>query len=171
MATTKTARPAKEPGSAQEPGSTPEPPTTRKPRSARARVAREPGLSQGPKLLKKTIRERLAAMLESPTEDGDREYADAVVAALVREAGKGNVSAFNAIRDILGEKPKDKPGQGGLPGKGRDPSGAGQAEVMGAACPADYLGPTGWPGPAEVMRQLLAQRRGETDGHEHGVSE
>ena len=58
--------------------------------------------------LKKSLRERLVILLETKTEDGQGDNADAMTVALIREAAKGNVPAYLAVRDTVGEKPTDK---------------------------------------------------------------
>ena len=67
------------------------------------------GLASGKaRRLKKTIRERLEALLAAKSEEENMDNADAIVLSLVREARRGNVQAFIAIRDSVGEKPTDK---------------------------------------------------------------
>lgn len=58
---------------------------------------------------KKSIRERLAALIELPSEiiEG-MDNGAAIGMAMIREAQGGNVSAAAWVRDTLGEKPRDK---------------------------------------------------------------
>jgi len=54
---------------------------------------------------KKKLADYLLAVLQSKTETGD--VATDVAISLVREAANGNVSAFQTIRDTIGEKVPD----------------------------------------------------------------
>lgn len=56
---------------------------------------------------KKTIRETLEMMLSGKMPDGATRQ-DAIVVALMEKALSGDVRAFEAIRDSIGEKPSDK---------------------------------------------------------------
>ena len=56
---------------------------------------------------KKTIRETLEMMLSGKMPDGTTRQ-DAMVVALLEKALSGDVRAFEAIRDSIGEKPTDK---------------------------------------------------------------
>lgn len=58
----------------------------------------------------KSLREALQAMLDGKYEvDGKTlEGRDALALALIQKAASGDVSAFNSIRDTIGEKPKEK---------------------------------------------------------------
>ncbi len=56
---------------------------------------------------KKTIRETLEMMLSGKMPDGATRQ-DAIVTALFEKALSGDVRAFEAIRDSIGEKPSDK---------------------------------------------------------------
>ena len=58
----------------------------------------------------KSLREALQAMLDGKYEvDGKTlEGRDTLALALIRKAASGDVSAFNSIRDTIGEKPKEK---------------------------------------------------------------
>ena len=58
---------------------------------------------------KKTLREALEVLLDMPClDDPGLSNREAVAVALLREALKGEVKAFAALRDTLGEKPSDK---------------------------------------------------------------
>lgn len=55
---------------------------------------------------KKMLKELLEDALSKGTET-DNEYVN-ITLALIREANKGNVKAYEVIRDTLGQKPVDK---------------------------------------------------------------
>ena len=55
---------------------------------------------------KKLLKELLEDALSKGTET-DNEYVN-ITSALIREANKGNVKAYEVIRDTLGQKPVDK---------------------------------------------------------------
>lgn len=54
---------------------------------------------------KKMLRDLLEEALEKKTETGNK-YIDITI-ALITEAEKGNVKAYETIRDTLGQKPKE----------------------------------------------------------------
>ena len=54
---------------------------------------------------KKMLRDLLEEALEKQTDTGNK-YIDITI-ALIKEAEKGNVKAYETIRDTLGQKPKD----------------------------------------------------------------
>ncbi len=54
---------------------------------------------------KKMLRDLLEEALEKETETGNK-YIDITI-ALIKEAEKGNVKAYETIRDTLGQKPKE----------------------------------------------------------------
>ena len=54
---------------------------------------------------KKMLRELLEEALEKKTDTGNK-YID-ITTALIKEAEKGNVRAYETIRDTLGQKPKE----------------------------------------------------------------
>lgn len=54
---------------------------------------------------KKMLRDLLEEALEKKTETGNK-YIDITI-ALIKEAEKGNVKAYETIRDTLGQKPKE----------------------------------------------------------------
>lgn len=77
-----------------------------------AAEAREKGKKGGiasgkARRLKKTIRETLEMMLAGQMPDGATRR-DAIVVALLEKALSGDVRAFEAIRDSIGEKPTEK---------------------------------------------------------------
>lgn len=55
---------------------------------------------------KKILRELLEEALEKKTKTGNR-YVD-ITNALIQEAERGNVKAYETIRDTLGQKPKEE---------------------------------------------------------------
>ena len=75
------------------------------------REAREIGKKGGKKSAevrkeKKLLKDLLEEALEKKTKTGNK-YIDITI-ALINEAEKGNVKAYETIRDTLGQKPKDK---------------------------------------------------------------
>lgn len=55
---------------------------------------------------KKTFKELLKIALEMRTKNGNTN-AEEIVASMILKAQSGDVKAFEAIRDTIGEKPKD----------------------------------------------------------------
>lgn len=56
---------------------------------------------------KKTFKELLKIALEMRTKNGNTN-AEEIVASLILKAQSGDVKAFEAVRDTIGEKPKDE---------------------------------------------------------------
>lgn len=56
---------------------------------------------------KKTFKELLKIALEMSTKSGNTN-AEEIVVSMIRKAQSGDVKAFEAIRDTIGEKPKDE---------------------------------------------------------------
>lgn len=56
---------------------------------------------------KKTFKELLKIALEMSTKSGNTN-AEEIVASMILKAQSGDVKAFEAIRDTIGEKPKDE---------------------------------------------------------------
>lgn len=76
--------------------------------SEQRELARKGGIASGrSRRKKKTIRETLEMMLAGKMPDGATRR-DAIVAALLEKALSGDVRAFEAIRDSIGEKPTEK---------------------------------------------------------------
>lgn len=70
-------------------------------------IARKGGIASGKaRQEKKMLKELLEDALSKGTET-DNEYVN-ITLALIREANKGNVKAYEVIRDTLGQKPVDK---------------------------------------------------------------
>ena len=77
--------------------------TTKKARE----IGRKGGIASGKaKKEKKMLKELLEDALSKGTET-DNEYIN-ITLALIREANRGNVKAYEVIRDTLGQKPIDK---------------------------------------------------------------
>jgi hypothetical protein len=70
-------------------------------------IARMGGIASGKaRQEKKLLKELLEDALSKGTET-DNEYIN-ITLALIKEANKGNVKAYEVIRDTLGQKPVDK---------------------------------------------------------------
>ena len=70
-------------------------------------IARKGGIASGEaRREKKLLRELLEDALSKGTET-DNEYVN-ITLALIKEANKGNVKAYEVIRDTLGQKPKEE---------------------------------------------------------------
>lgn len=73
------------------------------------RRGRNGGLASGKARQKrKELRELLEVALSMPDESLDMSNAEAIAAALVEKAKSGDVRAFEAIRDTVGEKPVNR---------------------------------------------------------------
>lgn len=71
--------------------------------SERRENAKKAGIKSGEvRRARKTLREELLLLLES----GDIQ--NKISLALLRKAQKGNIKAFEVIRDTIGEKPKEQ---------------------------------------------------------------
>lgn len=70
-------------------------------------IARKGGIASGKaRKEKKLLKELLEEALNRDTETGN-EYVN-ITRALIKEANRGNVKAYEVIRDTLGQKPVDK---------------------------------------------------------------
>lgn len=70
-------------------------------------IRRKGGVASGKKRReKKTFKELLKIALEMSTKSGNTN-AEEIVASMILKAQSGDVKAFEAIRDTIGEKPKD----------------------------------------------------------------
>ena len=80
--------------------------------SEQVEIARLGGFASGEaKRKRKTIREELEFLLEKKLKNNkgkDISTREAISTALIGQAIKGNVKAFIAIRDTIGEKPTEK---------------------------------------------------------------
>lgn len=71
------------------------------------RIGRKGGIKSGQvRKARKTLREELIALLESKT-DG-KTFQEKISFSLIQEAMTGNTKAFTAIRDTIGESPKNE---------------------------------------------------------------
>ena len=70
-------------------------------------IAKRGGINSGKaRREKKMLKDLLEDALSKGT-DTDNEYVN-ITLALIREANKGNVKAYEVIRDTLGQKPKEQ---------------------------------------------------------------
>lgn len=70
-------------------------------------MTRKGGIASGKaRRAKKTFKELLKIALEMRTKNGNTN-AEEIVASLILKAQSGDVKAFEAVRDTIGEKPKD----------------------------------------------------------------
>ena len=80
--------------------------------SEQVKIARLGGIASGKaKRERKTIREELEFLLEKKLKNNkgeDISTREAISTAMIGQAIKGNVKAFIAIRDTIGEKPTEK---------------------------------------------------------------
>nr|DAH99315.1 MAG TPA: hypothetical protein [Caudoviricetes sp.] len=80
--------------------------------SEQVKIARLGGIASGKaKRERKTIREELEFLLEKKLKNNkgeDISTREAISTAMIGQAIKGNVKAFVAIRDTIGEKPTEK---------------------------------------------------------------
>lgn len=75
--------------------------------SEQVEIAKKGGIASGEaRREKKLLKELLEDALSKGTET-DNEYVN-ITLALIREANRGNVKAYEVIRDTLGQKPIDK---------------------------------------------------------------
>lgn len=71
-------------------------------------MTRKGGIASGKaRRTKKTFKELLKIVLEMRTKNGNTN-AEEIVASMILKAQSGDVKAFEAIRDTIGEKPKDE---------------------------------------------------------------
>ena len=82
--------------------------------SERRENARKAGIASGEaRRARKTLRAELETLLSMPTVDKetgekkDTTVQSAITAALVKQALRGNIRAFEIIRDTIGEKPAE----------------------------------------------------------------
>lgn len=97
-------------------------PTNERTKDEQREIAQKGGIASGEaRRAKKTLRERVKmfgelkvdgkarkAMLDVGITDEDCDRFTQAAVSLFQKAMKGDVAAFNAIRDIIGEKPKDE---------------------------------------------------------------
>lgn len=71
-------------------------------------MSRKGGIASGKaRRMKKTFKELLKIALEMKSPTG-KTNAEEIVASMIRKAQDGDVKAFEAVRDTIGEKPKDE---------------------------------------------------------------
>ena len=76
-------------------------PLNKRTKSERREIARKGGIASGEKRrAQKMLQEEMLSILEHPT------LRKQICQALIEKAIKGNVHAFEIIRDIIGENPK-----------------------------------------------------------------
>ena len=76
--------------------------------SERRESARRAGKASGKaRAEKKRLGDLLKILLEQETENG-KTNAEEITAQLVRQAKKGNIKAFEVVRDTIGEKPAEE---------------------------------------------------------------
>lgn len=82
-------------------------PQSERTKEEQRKIARMGGIASGKaRKEKKMLKDLLEDALSKGTET-DNEYVN-ITLALIREANKGNVKAYEVIRDTLGQKPVDK---------------------------------------------------------------
>lgn len=82
-------------------------PQSERTKEEQRKIARMGGIASGKsRKEKKLLKELLEDALSKGTET-DNEYIN-ITLALIKEANKGNVKAYEVIRDTLGQKPIDK---------------------------------------------------------------
>lgn len=78
-------------------------PNSQRTPSERREIAKKAGIKSGQvRRARKTLKEELLLLLS----DGDIQ--NKISVALLKKAQKGNIKAFEVIRDTIGEKPTDK---------------------------------------------------------------
>lgn len=83
-------------------------PVTQRSKSEQREIQKKGGIASGKaRRAKKTFKELLKIALEMSTKSGNTN-AEEIVASMIRKAQSGDVKAFEAIRDTIGEKPKDE---------------------------------------------------------------
>lgn len=83
-------------------------PVTQRSKSEQREIQKKGGIASGKaRRAKKTFKELLKIALEMRTKNGNTN-AEEIVASLILKAQSGDVKAFEAVRDTIGEKPKDE---------------------------------------------------------------
>lgn len=85
-------------------------PQSKRTKEEQRKIASSGGLASGKaRREKRLIKDRLELLLSLPADgDAKADNGDAMCAAILRKALSGDVQAFTAIRDSIGEKPTDK---------------------------------------------------------------
>lgn len=83
-------------------------PVTLRSKNEAREIGKKGGIASGKaRRMKKTFKELLKIALEMSTKSGNTN-AEEIVVSMIRKAQSGDVKAFEAIRDTIGEKPKDE---------------------------------------------------------------
>ena len=78
------------------------------PQERRERASKAGKASVEARRKKKTLKELLDIALAMPSGEGSKTNAESIVASMINAAMAGDVKAFVAIRDSIGEKPVNK---------------------------------------------------------------
>lgn len=82
-------------------------PVTQRTKSEAREISKKGGVASGKsRRMRKTFRELLEIALALPSANGGSN-AEEIVASMIRKAQDGDVKAFEAVRDTIGEKPAD----------------------------------------------------------------
>lgn len=82
-------------------------PQSKRTKSEQREIAKKGGIKSGEaRAKKKSLKEELIALLETKIED--KTMQEKISFSLIQEALKGNVKAFETIRDTIGEKPVEQ---------------------------------------------------------------
>lgn len=83
-------------------------PQNRRAKSEQRKIARKGGQASGEKRReRKLLKEALLLALDEPAGKNGQTSTEAIAAALIQQALRGNVRAFEIIRDTIGEKPTE----------------------------------------------------------------
>lgn len=83
-------------------------PVSKRTKSEARELSKKGGIASGQsRRMKKTFKELLKIALEMKSPTG-KTNAEEIVASMIRKAQDGDVKAFEAVRDTIGEKPKDE---------------------------------------------------------------
>lgn len=83
-------------------------PVSKRTKSEARELSKKGGIASGKtRRMKKTFKELLKIALEMPSGNGNTN-AEEIVASMIRKAQSGDVKAFEAVRDTIGEKPKNE---------------------------------------------------------------
>ena len=84
-------------------------PMNKRTKSEQRKIAQKAGIKSGEKRReRKRLKELLEIALQLPNEETGEQNDLAITVAIINKARKGDVSAYLAIRDTLGEKPVEK---------------------------------------------------------------
>lgn len=84
-------------------------PANKRSKSEARENSRKGGIASGKaRREKKTLKELLDIALALPSGEGSKTNAESIVASMINAAMAGDVKAFVAIRDSIGEKPVNK---------------------------------------------------------------